>query len=75
MYFYTCEHDCGLYEGSLMDGDCHADGAARYAERCGDVDNPIHAVYVWDCETYDKLHTVILKYEMGYFKVIDITNS
>jgi hypothetical protein len=73
MYFYTCEHDCGLYEGSFVDGNLPEDGAAVYALSCGDVLSPIHTVYAHDGETFEKTHTIILKHEMGEFKLIEIT--
>lgn len=73
MYFYTCEHDKELCEGSLLGGDNFEESAVVYAEICGNVSNYHHTVYVWDKESFEKIYEVVLKYEMGIYKIIEVT--
>jgi len=73
MYFYTCEHDKELCEGSLLEDIDPEEGAAAYADICGNVYGYTHTVYVYDKESFEKIYEVILKYEMGIYKVIQTT--
>lgn len=69
--YYTCEHDTDLVELSSVECESLEEGAQIYANCCGDT-SVYHTVYVHNDETLERSHTVLLKYEMSNFKILEV---